>query len=180
MQSGRKKKWSVGELEWESLYQRLVAFKHTRGHCVVPKTYREDPQLAHWVGRIRAIGNRGSRPSAVNHPTPSPLVNVGEVEHETTTTAAAVAYDSTIILPDDTAVMFESAVDIAAEAAEEPIGGSGERGDSNLPANDAFHLSNERREKLDSLGFVWNLRTRRIDDHWDEMFRKVRLRCCAR
>ena len=31
-------------------------------------------------------------------------------------------------------------------------------------------LSAERKAKLDALGFVWSLRNKRIDDHWDEMF----------
>lgn len=28
-------------------------------------------------------------------------------------------------------------------------------------------LSQERKEKLDALGFVWSLRSKRVDDHWD-------------
>lgn len=34
-------------------------------------------------------------------------------------------------------------------------------------------LTPERKEKLDALGFVWSLRTKRIEDHWDEMFRQL-------
>jgi hypothetical protein len=34
-------------------------------------------------------------------------------------------------------------------------------------------LTPERKEKLDSLGFVWSLRSKRIEDHWDEMFRQL-------
>lgn len=34
-------------------------------------------------------------------------------------------------------------------------------------------LSLERKEKLDALGFVWSLRSKRIDDHWDEMFKQL-------
>lgn len=34
-------------------------------------------------------------------------------------------------------------------------------------------LTKERKEKLDAIGFVWSLRNKRIDDHWDEMFRQV-------
>jgi hypothetical protein len=29
-------------------------------------------------------------------------------------------------------------------------------------------LSQERKEKLDALGFVWSLRSKRVDDHWDQ------------
>jgi hypothetical protein len=31
----------------------------------------------------------------------------------------------------------------------------------------------ERKQKLDALGFVWSLRSKRIEDHWDEMFRQL-------
>jgi len=34
-------------------------------------------------------------------------------------------------------------------------------------------LSLERKEKLDAIGFVWSLRSKRIDDHWDEMFKQL-------
>jgi hypothetical protein len=34
-------------------------------------------------------------------------------------------------------------------------------------------LTAERKQKLDTLGFVWSLRSKRIDDHWDEMFRQL-------
>jgi hypothetical protein len=34
-------------------------------------------------------------------------------------------------------------------------------------------LSPERKQKLDDLGFVWSLRSKRIEDHWDEMFKQL-------
>jgi len=30
-----------------------------------------------------------------------------------------------------------------------------------------------RKQRLDALGFVWSLRNKRIEDHWDEMFRQL-------
>jgi hypothetical protein len=48
--------------------------------------------------------------------------------------------------------------------------------DSKLPPNALASkvLTQERKDKLDALGFVWNLRSKRVDDHWDEMFSQVR------
>jgi len=43
-----------------------------------------------------------------------------------------------------------------------------------MAASQPKRLTKERKEKLDAIGFVWSLRSKRIDDHWDEMFRKVR------
>jgi hypothetical protein len=34
-------------------------------------------------------------------------------------------------------------------------------------------LTQERKEKLDALGFVWSLRSKRIDDHWDTMYKQL-------
>ena len=34
-------------------------------------------------------------------------------------------------------------------------------------------LTPERKQRLDALGFVWSLRNKRIEDHWDEMFRQL-------
>lgn len=34
-------------------------------------------------------------------------------------------------------------------------------------------LTPARKQRLDELGFVWSLRNKRIEDHWDEMFRQL-------
>jgi hypothetical protein len=34
-------------------------------------------------------------------------------------------------------------------------------------------LTPERKQLLDDIGFVWSLRSKRIEDHWDEMFRQL-------
>ena len=49
------------------------------------------------------------------------------------------------------------------------------------PSPPVRRLTKERKAKLDAIGFVWSLRNKRIDDHWDEMFRQVCRRgcCCA-
>lgn len=37
----------------------------------------------------------------------------------------------------------------------------------------AKKLTEERKTKLEELGFVWSLRSKRVDDHWDDMFLKL-------
>jgi hypothetical protein len=34
-------------------------------------------------------------------------------------------------------------------------------------------LTAERKQKLDRIGFVWSLRTKRVDEHWDAMFEQL-------
>jgi hypothetical protein len=42
--------------------------------------------------------------------------------------------------------------------------------DEKLPPK---RLSEDRKKMLDSLGFVWSLRSKRTDDHWDDMYRQL-------
>lgn len=38
---------------WNSVFQRLIDFKATQGHCEVPQNYAEDRELATWVANHR-------------------------------------------------------------------------------------------------------------------------------
>jgi len=78
---------------------------------------------------------------------------------------------------DDAAVVAAAAA-AAADAVDEEVGSTGS-GIMNMAAmkdspTQPKRLTKERKEKLDAIGFVWSLRNKRIDDHWDEMFRQVR------
>lgn len=43
-------------------------------------------------------------------------------------------------------------------------------GEEKLPAK---RLTQERKNMLDHIGFVWSLRGKRTDDHWDDMYRQL-------
>ena len=84
---------------------------------------------------------------------------------------------------EDAAVVAAAAA-AAAEAVDEEVGstGGGITGPPLLTIppmvlkespTQPKRLTKERKEKLDAIGFVWSLRNKRIDDHWDEMFRQV-------
>ena len=84
---------------------------------------------------------------------------------------------------EDDAAVVAAAAAAAAEAVDEEVGGYGSgttdtatnaRLTENEPPPQPKRLTKERKEKLDAIGFVWSLRTKRIEDHWDEMFRQVR------
>lgn len=85
----------------------------------------------------------------------------------------------------DTAATPEDAAEVAAtmaEAAMEVVdqvvthtededGGDVEVDDeTKLPLK---RLTEDRKFRLDQLGFVWSLRSKRVDDHWDDMFRQL-------
>ena len=42
-----------------------------------------------------------------------------------------------------------------------------------VAADKGKRLTPERKQKLDELGFVWSLRAKRIEDHWDQMFKQL-------
>lgn len=35
--------------QWDSMFERLIAYKHTYGNCLVPKRFADDPKLGTWV-----------------------------------------------------------------------------------------------------------------------------------
>lgn len=45
--------WDPQRAHWDSMFQRLVKFKLTFGHCQVSKNYKEDKELANWVRNQR-------------------------------------------------------------------------------------------------------------------------------
>ena len=85
---------------------------------------------------------------------------------------------------EDAAVVAAAAA-AAAEAVDEEVGSTGGGSSTGPPLltmpsmvlkdspTQPKRLTKERKEKLDAIGFVWSLRNKRIDDHWDEMFRQV-------
>jgi hypothetical protein len=63
------------------------------------------------------------------------------------------------------AAVVEAAVAAAAEAVDGPLGDDAAKVMQLQPRR----LTQERKDKLDALGFIWSLRNKRIDDHWDEV-----------
>jgi hypothetical protein len=55
-------------------------------------------------------------------------------------------------------------------ATMEAIADDGEAEDSKMSYK---RLSEEKIAKLDALGFVWNLRIKRVEDHWESMFNQL-------
>jgi hypothetical protein len=62
------------------------------------------------------------------------------------------------------AAVVEAAAAAAAEAVDAPLSDA-----VKVSLLQTRRLTQERKERLDVLGFVWSLRNKRIDDHWDEV-----------
>ena len=124
--------------------------------------------------------------SALMYPTSSDCKTPEEwaVEMEKGTTAteedaaevAATMAEATMEVVDDVvAPMDETTIDeMAADATSDTDAGlDSPYGDMNEVMSDNMlqqvkRLSQERKEKLDAVGFVWSLRSKRVDDHWDQ------------
>ncbi|CAB9524031.1 helicase [Seminavis robusta] len=59
--------WKYSDGTWEKHYSDLIAYKAENGDCLVPRGYKRNPTLAHWVKRMRHEGNKFKRdPSSVS------------------------------------------------------------------------------------------------------------------
>lgn len=45
--------WDPQRAQWNTLYERLAAFKRVHAHCQVPKGFKQDKELANWVRNQR-------------------------------------------------------------------------------------------------------------------------------
>ena len=47
------------EKQWNAAYQKMLAYKATKGNCLVPFKYKEDKQLGAWVAKQRTVYKNG-------------------------------------------------------------------------------------------------------------------------
>lgn len=85
----------------------------------------------------------------------------------TMTEDAMHGYDGLHRLDEDAQneAVVAAAVAAVAEAVDSPLGDEAAKVMQLQPRR----LTVKRKEKLDALGFIWSLRNKRIDDHWDEV-----------
>jgi superfamily II DNA or RNA helicase len=52
--------WDLRADSWEEMFAALAAFRDEKGHCKVPSSYPENPDLAVWAGNLREFKRRGA------------------------------------------------------------------------------------------------------------------------
>ena len=149
---------------WEEMYQRLVQFRQREGHCVVPRRYEADPKLAAWVEQQRTLWNRQRKTVSV--------------QMSGASDSSSDRLDELGGASDDPASAYADAAGLAvldARETDEKLTASDLDRDMKPPTSLSVEktLSLERKMRLDALGFVWSLRSKRVDDHWDGMFQQV-------
>jgi hypothetical protein len=143
-QHHQQRRHRLNEAQWEDMYHRLVHYKEQHGNCLVPRKYEQDPRLATWVETQRVLWNRDYRRQETTSPSPEPLC-----------TPVDQLQEPKQELADSANVAASLNADLSIE-------------DTKIK-----RLTPERKQKLDQLGFVWSLRSKRIEDHWDQMFRQL-------
>jgi Helicase associated domain len=139
----------LNDIQWNDMYERLAEYKEKYGDTLVPKKYEPDPKLATWVETQRVLFNREQKED-------------GWDASATLEDAAEVA-----------ATMAETAMEVV-----DHVVTNTEDDDADVEMDDETkmpikRLTEDRKFRLDQLGFVWSLRSKRVDDHWDEMFRRL-------
>jgi Helicase associated domain len=162
------------------------------GHCLVPRKYEKDQKLGTWVETQRVLWNRDYR-----------KVGPKEAVQAAAATAMATSMTMAGYDGSDSKVassMFEAVPPTTTEMAgsteqythvamlpgsfdatkfyvqsENGEGGAAPTNSvqTKVAADKGKRLTLERKQKLDELGFIWSLRSKRIEDHWDEMFKQL-------
>jgi hypothetical protein len=52
--------WNPSDAVWEEMFAALVVYKEIKGHCNVPKEWSENPKLGSWVGQQRQNRKAGT------------------------------------------------------------------------------------------------------------------------
>lgn len=158
----RKSEDSSSSLQerWEEMFERLRRYKETKGNCNVPNRYPEDPQLGFWVStqrrQYRVLTSGGSTSSALTVQRAQKLMNLG---------FEWSAKDPRMV-PWET--RFNQLKEFVSKNghAQVPIGWEENVPLSNwvskqrqeyklLQKGKASRLTQERINKLDEIGFVW-------------------------
>ena len=159
------------------MYQRLVNFRKEHGHTLVPRKYDKDPQLSRFVETMRIFWNRDFRKES-----PKEAVAAAAATAAATTVALAdfasesadpiepVDESASVMAVGGAVLHQQAAADTSIPTVNSNLGGApvpAIPGAAKIAADTGKRLTPERKQKLDEIGFVWSLRSKRIEDHWD-------------
>ena len=147
--------------------------------CLVPKKYPQDPKLASWVETQRNLYNREykqtkSKPdsgTSSNEDSPPPSTVAAMPRAKTPEEWAEDMEKAATAMEDG---VEAAAMEVVNEVTAADDGGGKPAAVDYMAASPTNkRLTQERINMLNALGFVWSLRSKRTDDHWDDMFRQL-------
>merc|ERR1712032_813137 len=148
--------WNL-HVKWDEMFQRLVDYKNEYNSVNVPRSYKADPKLANWVDNQRT----NYKNKAISVDRIDRLESIGFVWY-----LCDVKWDE----------MFQRLVDYKNEckSADVPTRYKadpklGQWVDKRRTQYRKKELSEDRIDRLESIGFVWN----RLDAQWVEMYNRL-------
>ncbi|MBF0308608.1 MAG: helicase associated domain-containing protein [Magnetococcales bacterium] len=138
--------WNPGSNLWEEQFAALAAFKEKHGHCMVPESWEEDPELGWWIKIQRQLKRNGK----LDQEQARRLDELGFIWDE----AAALWEESFVQLL--AYKMHSGHTNVPEEYRENPRLGRWVAAQRNAQARGL--LSRDQRERLEALGFVWDPR----------------------
>jgi hypothetical protein len=149
---------------------------------LVPRKYDKDPKLSTWVETQRILFNRDFRNidpkgavAAAAATAAATSVALADYASGNTDSSGPV-YESTSVMATGGAVPHQEAANASFTSADsnpEGVPLPSIPGAAMIAADRGKRLTPERKQKLDEIGFVWSLRSKRIEDHWDDMFKQL-------
>ncbi|KAL3936285.1 MAG: hypothetical protein SGBAC_008367 [Bacillariaceae sp.] len=213
--------------QWDAMFERLIAYRHTYGNCLVPKRFADDPKLGTWVETQRVqykrlIRTQDQSGHEIVHPNKRLTAErLRKLESVGFAWVAKFIKKSASKKEEDTSLYAHNAQQQRKQRLNEAqweemyqrlVQYKQQFGDCLVPrkfegdpklatwvetqrvvwnkeaksaasgttAAEAItedaklkRLTPLRKQRLQDLGFVWSLRNKRIEDHWDEMFRQL-------
>jgi len=147
--------WEPFEAKWNEMFEMLVDYKHSHGHCNVPINYADKPELAQWVSHQR----RAFKKHKLGQDRIDKLADIGfqfsqldaNWEEMFTLLLQFKERFGHCNVSRDWEENKQLGIWVATQRKAEQIETS---------------LSRERRNRLDAIGFIWNT----LDAKWEEMY----------
>jgi len=168
--------WNPREAKWDAMYERLKTFKEKHdGTTKVPQKYAPDPELARWVQKQRALAFQGKH-------TPQRQEKLAQIGFD-----AKPDFERNKDLYRNETKFMESYWKLVQYYQE--------HGHSSVPQNHPQDpalgrfvmvqrryfaqgkLTQARKELLDQLEFVWNLKTYKALQTWNQLYTQLRDFC---
>jgi Helicase associated domain len=149
--------WEPFDAFWEDCFKALVAFQARHGHCSVPRSYPENPQLSTWVNTQRTL-NKRSR------------LSPDRVERLTKLGFVFKAHEEAWEEMFETLAKFKARCghcDVPAAYPKNPQLGSWL--DAQRQARRRGTLTQSRTERLTALGVAWDL----VSAFWEQRFQEL-------
>ena len=164
--------------QWDEMFRRLVAYKHQHGDCNVPSQYPHDKALGKWVTRQRrylrnapVVNERRQKLESIGFVWQLVGAKVGQGARRKINGAAAVnsweqMFQRLVAYQQQHGDCKVPAKYLSDQALANWVISQRKQLQKALPI-----ASNERRQKLDSIGFSWKMYDKVLD--WDKVYQRL-------